>query len=117
MFNITASKEGAPEAVLIRAIEPIENLELMLDRREMRSPTRRLTAGPGSLSKALGITTAYHGHDLCNANSLIWLESGIDIAETDILASPRVGIAYAEEWIEVPWRFRVKSSKWTSPAK
>lgn len=117
LFNVVTGEPGEPQAVLIRAIEPIENTALMLERRNLKQLSTRLTAGPGALSKALNITTAYHGSSLLAKDSPIWLEAGVIIEPDQILASPRVGIGYAEEWITTPWRFRVKDSEWTSPAK
>ncbi|MEM9888819.1 MAG: DNA-3-methyladenine glycosylase [Bacteroidota bacterium] len=118
LFNVVTAPEGMAQAVLIRAIEPIEGLNYMLERRKMQQPERRLTAGPGALSQAMAITTNYHGSSLVKENSLIYLaEDGTFYKKEDILASSRVGIAYAEEWVDQPWRFRVKASQWTSPAK
>lgn len=118
LFNVVTGTEGLPHAVLIRAIEPLEGVETMLSRRNLATTAPRLTAGPGALSKALGITTAYHGQSLLQADSPIWLEDADEqLADDNIIASPRVGIAYAEEWMAMPWRFRVKNSNWTSPAK
>ncbi|HFA49066.1 MAG TPA: DNA-3-methyladenine glycosylase [Bacteroidetes bacterium] len=118
MFNIVTGKKDMPHAVLLRGLQPVDNIEAMLLRRNMGKIERRLTAGPGMLSQALGIKTSFSGTDLTTADSPIWLEDrGEAIAENNILASPRVGIGYAEECIGWPWRFRVKGSKWTSPAK
>lgn len=118
LFNVVTGKEGIAQAVLIRGIEPVEGTETMLERRNMSKTIPRLTAGPGALSKALGITTDWHGSSLTTKDSKIWLEeTGISYSENEIIASPRVGINYAEEWINVPWRFRVKESSWTSSAK
>lgn len=116
LFNIVTGREGAPQAVLIRAIEPLENIELMLARRKMNRVATRLTAGPGVLTKALGITTAYHGLDTLSDDSPVWIEAS-NQSVADIVASPRVGIDYAEEWKTTPWRFRIGNNKWTSPAK
>jgi len=118
LFNVVTGRAEEPQAVLIRAIEPTEGIPIMLERRKMIQLETRLTAGPGAMSKALGITTDFHGQLLLAPESPIWLEDrGVVIAEKAILASPRVGIAYADEWRATPWRFRVEDSKWTSPAK
>jgi len=118
LFNVVTGQAEEPQAVLIRAIEPTEGIPVMLKRRGMDKLETRLTAGPGAMSKALGITTDFHGHSLLLPESPIWLEErGEVITEEEILASSRVGIAYAEEWKETPWRFRVQNSRWTSPAK
>lgn len=116
LFNIITHTADEPDAILIRAIEPIEGIEVMLGRRNMTKPEYRLTAGPGSLSKALGITTALNGVDL--TEDTVWLEdAGIQYQEDEIIASPRVGIDYAGADALLPWRFRVKDNPWTSKAK
>jgi DNA-3-methyladenine glycosylase len=118
LFNVVTAKEGIAHAVLIRAIEPLDNIELMLERRNKKQLARSLTAGPGSLSKALGITTALTGISLLDAASPIWIEEAhVEVTGENIIASPRVGVAYAEECAAWNWRFRLKNSKWTSPAK
>ena len=118
LFNVVTGPEEMAHAVLIRGIEPIENIPLMLKRRNFKSLKRQLTAGPGVLSKALGITTAHSGMNMVNPDSLIWLEDrGETIQPESIICSPRVGVAYAEECALWDWRFRIADSTWTSPAK
>jgi DNA-3-methyladenine glycosylase len=118
LFNVVTGAEGMPHAVLIRAIEPVENIGRMLERRGWNRPTPKLTAGPGMLTQALGITTAHSGMDLTVAQSKIWIEDrGDKTPESTIIAGPRVGVAYAEECALWPWRFRIRDSQWTSPAK
>ncbi|MEM9847783.1 MAG: DNA-3-methyladenine glycosylase [Bacteroidota bacterium] len=118
LFNVVTAPEGMAQAVLIRALAPMEGIDHMLARRKMQKLERRLTAGPGALSQAMGISTDYHGSSLTEENSLIYLaDDGCSYEADEIIASPRVGIAYAEEWVEVAWRFRVKDSPWTSKAK
>lgn len=109
LFNVVTGFEGKPHAVLIRALTPVEGVDIMLARRGMSKVEPRLLAGPGSLSKAFGITTAYHGKTVLEETAPIYLAYGDPITPEDILASPRVGIDYAEEWVAMPWRFRVKS--------
>ncbi|MEM6316186.1 MAG: DNA-3-methyladenine glycosylase [Bacteroidota bacterium] len=118
LFNIVTAPKGMAHAILIRAVEPLENTELMLLRRDKTKVNRQLTGGPGVMSKALGISKAFNGISLVASDSPIWIEDrGLVIEETDIIASPRVGIDYAEECALWDWRFRIKDSKWTSPAK
>ena len=115
LFNIVTNKKNIPHAVLIRAIEPIVGLDIMLNRRLQSKKTFSLTAGPGCLSKALGITTQESGISLLK--NKIWIENNnISIKSTDIIASPRVGIPYAKEDAKNPWRFQIKNNLWTSPA-
>ncbi len=118
LFNIVTGKKDMAHAVLIRAVEPVENVGLMLARRNMSKPTYNLTAGPGSLTTALGIHTGHTGISLVSNGTPIWLEDiGEKISEENIIASPRVGVDYAGECALWDWRFRVKGSKWTSKAK
>jgi len=66
----------------------------------------------------MGIYTQHTGLSLYAPDSLIWLTEGLDQPkESEIIASPRVGVAYAKECAAWPWRFRLAGSKWTSPAK
>ena len=116
LFNVITNVEGKADAVLIRAIEPVEGLPEMLLRRAHPRLSPKLTAGPGVLTKALGITTSHYGTPL--TGDLIWLEDRREaIREEHILASPRVGVAYAGADALHPWRFRLHNSPWTSPAK
>ncbi len=116
LFNIITNVAGKADAVLIRAIEPTEGIPEMLLRRQHNKVSPKLTAGPGLLTISLGINTKHYGTDL--TGDLIWLEDQeIIIAEDQIVASPRVGVAYAGEDALLPWRFRLQGSKWTSPAK
>lgn len=118
LFNVVTAKQEEAQAVLIRAIEPVDNIEKMLERRAFKQLKPQLTAGPGVMSKALGITTQHTGVDLLHPDSPIWIEDrGTTINENDIIASPRVGVAYAEECAHWDWRFRIKGSPWTSKAK
>ncbi len=117
LFNVVTAREGMAHAILIRAIEPTDNLDLMLARRQFDRIKPQLTAGPGVMSKALGLHTSYTGTSLITSDSPIWLEDrGVEVLPENIIASPRVGVDYAEECAEWPWRFRVKNSKWTSKA-
>ncbi|MEM9675059.1 MAG: DNA-3-methyladenine glycosylase, partial [Bacteroidota bacterium] len=97
MFNIITNKEGKPDAVLIRAIEPSVGTDVMQHRRNLSETAPRLTAGPGMLTQALGIITDHYGLDLTRGN-MIWMEDkGEKVSEEEIIASPRVGIDYAGE--------------------
>jgi DNA-3-methyladenine glycosylase len=116
MFNVVTGKEGRPHATLVRAIEPTEGIEIMLQRRKMSKAEPKLTAGPGVLCRALEITRELNGESLLGDK--IWIEDrGEKIADEDIIASPRVNIQYAGAHAEFPWRFRVKNNPWTSKAK
>jgi len=117
LFNIATHDARHPDAVLIRAVEPTVGVEAMLRRRGLPAPVRALTAGPGVLSQALGITPTLSG--LPVTGDVLWFEDhGETLAPADVVASSRVGLEYAgAEAAGLPWRFRIKGSEWTSPAK
>ncbi|MBH8560035.1 DNA-3-methyladenine glycosylase [Hymenobacter negativus] len=117
LFNIATHDARHPDAVLIRAIEPLIGVKEMLRRRGLAKPVRGLTAGPGVLSQALGITPVLTGQPV--TEDIIWFEDHAEtVADADVVASARVGLEYAgAEAAGLPWRFRLKDSKWTSPAK
>lgn len=118
LFNVVTGPAETAHAVLIRAVEPLEGVDVMLKRRKMSTVGQRLTAGPGSLSVALGLHRLLDGTDLTKKGSPIGISEGQrNLNEKGIVASPRVGVAYAEECALWPWRFRVKGNQWTSPAK
>ncbi|MGY4384218.1 DNA-3-methyladenine glycosylase [Pedobacter sp. UYP24] len=113
LFNVVTAPKGIPHAVLIRGIEPIEGLEIMLERRGMTALKNNLTAGPGALAKALGIDKGLNAKDLLGDE--IWIEDrGIHFTEQQIVASPRVGVAYAQDHALLPWRYYVKGNKFVS---
>jgi len=104
MLNVVTECEGFPAAVLIRAIQPIEGVEVMLERRQGRD-----TFGPGKLCQALGITKTENGVDLTVANSSLWIEAGVFVPNKNVTIGPRVGLNKTPEpWLSKPWRFLVK---------
>jgi DNA-3-methyladenine glycosylase len=116
LFNVVVHEAGTPHAILIRAVEPVDGVGVMLKRRGMAATSPRLTSGPGAMSQALGITTNLDRVSLLSNH--IWIEDfGIRLKGTEIVAGPRVGVAYAEECADWPWRFRVKDNPWTSRAR
>lgn len=116
LFNVVTNVENKGDAVLIRALEPVEGIETMLQRRKMNKLNTRLTAGPGSLSIAMGIALADDKSSLLG--NRIWIEDrNNDILPENIIASTRVGVESAEEAALFPWRFRIKNNDWCSKAK
>ncbi|WP_426058140.1 DNA-3-methyladenine glycosylase [Hymenobacter sp. B1770] len=116
LFNIATHDADHPDAVLIRAVEPTIGISEMLARRGLPAAKRALTAGPGVMSQALGITPVLTG--LPVTGEVLWFEDhGEAIADTDLVASARVGLEYAGlEAAGLPWRFRIRGNDWTSPA-
>lgn len=116
LFNVVSNVENKADAILIRAIEPMDGVEEILRRRNKTKLHRSVGGGPGIASKALGITTKHYGVDLLGNE--IWIEDrGITVSENQIISSPRVGVDYAGDDAKRPWRFRVKDNTYTSPAK
>ena len=116
LFNVVTHEAGTPHAILVRAVEPTMGIGIMQQRRGMALATPRLTAGPGALSQALGITTLHTGQSLQGPS--IWIEDhGEQVQDSQILASPRVGVAYAGADAMLPYRFRIRDCIWTSPAE
>ena len=105
LFNVVTGAAGVPHAVLVRAGEVHSGLQDMLERRGKPQPDRTLLAGPGSLAKALGITTALTGSSLLDGPIRIE-DHGLEIDDACIRVGPRVGIGYAEEDAARPYRFR-----------
>jgi DNA-3-methyladenine glycosylase len=106
LFNIVANKKDTPHAILVRAIKPLEGIETIMERRKAKKLTDKTTIGPGTISQALGITTKHTGIDL--TGDTIWLEDrGIKVKPKDIVIGPRVGIDYAQEDKDLPYRFRI----------
>lgn len=108
LFNVVTSEHGVPHAVLVRAGEVHSGLSTMLERRGKPAPDRTLLAGPGSLARALGITTALTGSSLLGGP--VWIEDhGRRIDAADVIVGPRVGIDYAGEDASRPFRFRLRA--------
>ena len=110
-FNVVTNSEDIPHAVLVRALEPSEGLAIMRRRRRGRSEYE-LTSGPGRLCLALGIDRKLDKADLLGDR--VWLEAGVAISPGQIARGPRIGIDYAEKWIDKPWRFWVKDNPFVS---
>jgi DNA-3-methyladenine glycosylase len=110
-FNVVTNVEGIPHAILVRAVEPSEGLDIMRRRRRGRSEYE-LTSGPGRLCLALGIDRKLDKADLLGER--VWIEEGVSISPRQIARGPRIGIDYAESWISKPWRFWIKDNPFVS---
>lgn len=113
-FNVVTNVKDVPHAVLIRAVEPVEGIEIMRTRRHSQ-PDHNLTNGPGKLCIALGIDRELDRADLLGGR--VWIEEGQRIAPSSIASGPRIGIDYAEEWVDKPWRFWIRDNPFVSRAK
>lgn len=113
LFNVVTSVEDDPHAILVRAVEPLIGKEIMELRRNMPASKPSISAGPGSAAKALGIDRSFNRKKL--TENEIWIEDhGIAYRPDEIIAGPRIGVAYAEEDALLPWRFFVKGNKYVS---
>ncbi|MEJ7645580.1 MAG: DNA-3-methyladenine glycosylase [Chryseolinea sp.] len=113
LFNVVTNKKDTADAVLIRALEPIEGESYMRERRGALANNFHLTSGPGKLTKALGIDRKLNGKNLLDHD--VWIEdSGVLIPPRRIEATPRIGIDYAGDDASLPWRFVVKGNAWVS---
>jgi DNA-3-methyladenine glycosylase len=112
-FNLVTGQIGEPQAVLIRAVEPLWGRELMAERRRMLPDRKELTNGPGKLCQAFGISAAHYGVDLCAGGRLFLLDAPRARAQR----SPRVGVDYAGDWAQKPWRFFEPDNPYVSLAR
>ncbi len=104
LFNVVCSDEGIPNAVLIRGIIPLEGIDTMEKRRNKKVSVKGFSSGPGTLTIALGIEMSHNKTSLLG--DTIWIEDQrIKFSENEIQIGPRIGIDYAEEDKELPFRF------------
>uniref|UniRef100_UPI00398F6365 DNA-3-methyladenine glycosylase n=1 Tax=Pristiophorus japonicus TaxID=55135 RepID=UPI00398F6365 len=120
-FCLNVSSQGDGAAVLLRSLEPLQGLDAM---RQLRSKRRKasgkplrdheLCNGPSKLCQAFNITKAFDRGDLATGTEL-WMEPGPEIIQgADIVATSRIGIGYAGEWVSKPLRFYIKGNKCVS---
>ncbi len=110
-FNVVSNVANIPHAILVRALEPVEGVEIMRQRRHLH-PDHNLTNGPGKLCIAMGIDRQLDMADLLGDR--VWLEEFQKVSPSQIAKGPRIGIDYAEEWIEKPWRFWIRGNNYVS---
>lgn len=113
MFNIVTAIEGVPHAILIRAVEPIEGKELMLQRTGKKKWDQTITSGPGRVGKAFGFHTSQCGADI-TGNELFIADDGFSVAKDSIVSSPRIGVDYAGEHAALHYRFYLRDSPYVS---
>ncbi len=114
MLNVVAEREDFPAAILIRALEPREGIEVMQRNRGLEK-IQDLCRGPARLTQALGIDRALNGASLCASHSELWIEDAPPVDEADIAAGPRIGLNNTPEpWLSKPWRFYIADSPFVS---
>ncbi|MFC2064415.1 DNA-3-methyladenine glycosylase [Chloroflexota bacterium] len=104
MLSAVTEEVGFPAAVLLRAIQPTEGIEIINANRNGRD-----TKGPGKLTQALEINKDFNEIDLCSISSGLWIEKGTPIPDKNVTIAPRVGLfSVPEPWKSKPWNFQVK---------
>jgi DNA-3-methyladenine glycosylase len=113
MMNIVTNEKEIPDAVLIRAIEPLEGIDIMLQRTGKGQLDKTLTRGPGNVGKALGIFKHHSGLHLLD-EQIYLLDDGQKILKENIGISKRIGVESAGADGLLPYRFFVKGNKYVS---
>jgi DNA-3-methyladenine glycosylase len=111
LFNVVTNEKDIPHAILIRAVEPSEGIDLMLKRRKKKEPDHTLSAGPGSMSVAMGIKVSDTGTDLLGEK--IWIEDrGITIPKNKILRTILIGVENAGKDAHLNYRYIIADNPW-----
>jgi DNA-3-methyladenine glycosylase len=113
MFNIVTNRNDIPHAILIRAVEPIQGIDIMLKRTGKIKLDQTLTRGPGNVGKALGFHTSQCGISL-TSDELFIADDGFKVTKSMIGASARIGVDYAGDHAEWHYRFFIKGNKYVS---
>lgn len=114
MFNVVTGQTGQPNAVLVRALEPVEGIDQMMARRGER-PLTQLTNGPAKLAQALTIDHSLNGANLYAPDGVIWIEEASAVAPSQIAVGPRIGMGKTPEpWYSMPWRYWLAGNPFVS---
>ena len=113
MFNVVTNAKDIPDAVLVRAIEPLEGIDIMLQRTGKPKLDFTLTKGPGNVGKALGIFKKHSGLHLLD-DEIYLADDGFKLKENEIGISKRIGVESAFPDSELPYRFYLRGNKFVS---
>jgi DNA-3-methyladenine glycosylase len=113
MMNIVTNDKNIPDAVLIRAVEPIDGIETMAKRTGKKANDKTITRGPGNVGKALGIFKHHSGNYLLG-NEIYLADDNSKIPEENIGISARIGVESAGKDALLPYRFYLKGNKYVS---
>lgn len=114
MFNVVTGQTGTANAVLIRALEPEEGEVIMAENRHPRSRAN-WTNGPAKLAQALAIDKSLNEANLCDPDSVIWIEDAPPVPAAEIRTGPRIGLGNTPEpWLSLPWRFWLRDNPFVS---
>lgn len=113
LFNIVTNAADIPHAVLVRAMEPVEGIDIMLERLKKSKADYSVGKGPGNVSKALGINTLHTGMNL-QSEDLFLADDGTKFSKSQIMVTKRIGVDYAAEDAVLPYRFYLKGNLYVS---
>jgi len=113
LFNVVTNEKDTPDAVLIRAAEPLEGIDIMLRRVNKERADYTLTKGPGNMSRALGISKMHSGMNLLG-NVIYLADDGYKIDPVNAGVSKRIGIEGAGEDVSRPYRFYIRGNRYVS---
>ena len=113
MFNIVTNKNGIAHAILIRAVEPIEGIDIMLRRTGKKVFNETVTRGPGNVGKAFGFHRSQCGLSL-QSDELYVADDGYKVDKKLVVASPRIGVDYAGDDALLDYRLYIKGNKFVS---
>jgi DNA-3-methyladenine glycosylase len=112
-LNVTSGAVvGKPEATLIRAVEPLKGIDLMMKRRGPTGKITNVASGPGRLCIAMGLSKIQNGADVCQPP--FYIDDNQTIDSTEIVETTRIGVEYAADWKDKPWRFYIKDNLYVS---
>lgn len=114
MFNVVTNQKEIPDAILVRAIEPLSGIDAMLRRTGKSQADYTITRGPGNVGKALGISKIHSGMKLTDEQLFLAQDELSDVGTVAIEASKRIGVNYAGEDAHLPYRFYLKGNKYVS---
>lgn len=108
LLNVVCEPPEHPAAVLIRAIEPVEGLDVIAANRAGRRP-KHWTSGPGRLTMALAIDGDANRADMTTPDADLWIEAGAPVPDDDVATGPRIGLGkhVTDPWLNQPWRWWV----------
>jgi DNA-3-methyladenine glycosylase len=116
LFNVVTNKKDIPQAILIRALEPMDGINYMLKRVGKPVSDYTLTKGPGNLARALGIFKMHTGGNLFSKEIFIE-DDGLQYKKDQIVITHRIGVEYAGTDAQLPYRFIVKGNPYVSAKK
>ena len=114
MLNVVTNKKNIPDAVLIRAIEPIKGIDIMLKRAGKLVFNNTLSKGPGNVGKVLGISKQYSGINLLGEDIYIYVDDESNIPAELVGASKRIGVESAGAAALLPYRFYIRGNRFVS---